>query len=234
MRSRTGHVTHLVSASLNITEQKQVEGQLRESEAHVEPCVVCNPESDDLMRRRVHVRADAPAVAEPLGALDLDRRKITVERIIRGGDEVAFDEAFRLRPGDEIEMSGSADAFIETAALFRSAESGGRDVESPARLAVSGDGAGGDGEAASVRPKVYGADWCALTSGFRTYLDRKDIPHDYYDVEKDEAAADAVRAIYGGKLKFPTVVVGDREMKNPTLDELDDALASVGLLPEQA
>ena len=65
--------------------------------------------------------------------------------------------------------------------------------------------------------------------GFRTYLDRKGIPFDYYNVEKDADAADVVRAMNNGKLKFPMVVVGDREMKNPTLGELDDALATVGL-----
>jgi len=205
---------------------------LRESDARVEPCVVCNPESNDLMRRRVHVRAESPATAEPLGALDLDRHGITVERIERDGESVAFDDDFRLHPGDEVEMSGSADAFAATAGLFRSAESGAE--EAPVRLGPSGDGAGGDGEAAPVRPKVYGADWCALTSGFRTYFDRHDIPYDYHDIEKDEAAADAARAMNDGKLKFPMVVVGDREMKNPTLDELDDALATVGLSPERA
>jgi CPA2 family monovalent cation:H+ antiporter-2 len=213
---------------------------LREAPATARPCVVCDPDRDDLMRRHVHVLNDAVAGAEPLGALGLADHGITVERILRGGEPVAFGDAFRLRPGDELEMSGSADAFLETAPLFRPAGLGtdahGVDLpdalHGPSPLDGRGEGIGGNGETPlPVRPKVYGADWCALTSGFRTYLNRKGIPYDYYDVEESEAAADEVRAMNSGKLKFPMVVIGEREMKNPTLDELDAALAGVGLVP---
>jgi mycoredoxin len=183
-------------------------------------------DDDELGRRHARVLDGSPAVAEPLGALGLARHGITVDRVLRGGEPVAFDEGFRLRPDDRIEMSGSADAFLTTAPLFRPAGVG---LDAHAGAAA---GAGGDGEAPFVvRPKVYGADWCALTSGFRTYLDRGGIAYDYHNVERDEAAAEAVRAMNGGKLKFPMVVVGEREMKNPTLDELDAALASAGLVP---
>ena len=34
----------------------------------------------------------------------------------------------------------------------------------------------------------------------------------------------------GGKRKFPMVVVGDKTLKNPALEELDAALHELGLL----
>ena len=77
---------------------------------------------------------------------------------------------------------------------------------------------------------VYGADWCGLTRGFRNYLDTLGVDFRYLNVEKDPFAAEAVRAMNGGKLKFPMVVVGPFTMKNPSLRELNTALDSAGLL----
>jgi monovalent cation:H+ antiporter-2, CPA2 family len=79
---------------------------------------------------------------------------------------------------------------------------------------------------------VYGADWCALTSGFRTYLRRREIPFTYRNVEEDPEAEAAVRAMNGGALKFPMVVTGSRALKNPTLDELETALRAEGVAAE--
>jgi mycoredoxin len=79
---------------------------------------------------------------------------------------------------------------------------------------------------------LYGADWCALTSGFRTYLRRREIPFTYRNVEEDPEAEAAVRALNGGALKFPMVVAGSRALKNPTLDELEAALRAEGVPAE--
>jgi mycoredoxin len=80
------------------------------------------------------------------------------------------------------------------------------------------------------RPVVYGADWCGLTRGFRNYLETLGIDYHYLNVEANAFAAEAVRAMNGGKLKFPMVVVGGQAMKNPKLRELNAALNASGLL----
>ena len=200
------------------------------------PAVVCHVDGETLVHRHVVVRDGAAAIGETVADLDLTHYGLTLLDVIRDGDAVEWNEAFRLVSGDQLELKGSADAFLAGAVLFRPAGLGtdeqGADVPDavhvPSPFTAGGDGAS-DEPLPRVRPKIYGADWCALTGGFRTYLDRKGIAFDYYNVEKDSDAADAVRAMNSGKLKFPMVVVGDREMKNPTLGELDDALASVGL-----
>ncbi len=206
---------------------------LRE-EAEAGTPIICHPDRATLARRHVHVRTDAAAAGQSLAALDLPRYDITVEQILRAAQPVETDGAFVLEPGDELVMTGSAEGFLESAPLFRPAglgldEHGANIPEAIAQSGGDGSASPVDDDRAPVRPRLYGADWCALTSGFRTYLDRKGIPFDYYNVEKDEAAADAVRVMNNGKLKFPMVVVGDREMKNPTLDELDAALDDAGL-----
>ena len=80
------------------------------------------------------------------------------------------------------------------------------------------------------RPLVYGADWCGLTRGFRNYLETVGIDYTYLNVERDGFAAEAVRAMNGGKLKFPMIVVGGHAMKNPPLRELNAALDAADLL----
>ena len=79
--------------------------------------------------------------------------------------------------------------------------------------------------------RVYGADWCPLTGGFRGYLKQEGVPYEYHDVKKDPQAEAAVRSMNGGEIKFPMVVVGEHAMKNPPIDELDGALRASGLLP---
>lgn len=80
------------------------------------------------------------------------------------------------------------------------------------------------------RPLVYGADWCGLTRGFRNYLETLGIEYQYLNVERDAFAAEAVRAMNGGKLKFPMVVVGAHAMKNPSLRDLNAALDAADFL----
>ena len=44
-------------------------------------------------------------------------------------------------------------------------------------------------------------------------------------------AAERVRGMNEGVLKFPMVVVGERVMKNPSLETLEQALAAHGVAP---
>ena len=78
--------------------------------------------------------------------------------------------------------------------------------------------------AIQVDTAVYGTKSCPLTRGIREWLGEHDIPYDFYDIESDEGAEERVRRMNGGKLKYPMVTVGDRVMKNPSDDELREAL----------
>lgn len=76
------------------------------------------------------------------------------------------------------------------------------------------------------KPKLqlYGTDWCPKSSALRNYMQSKWIEFDDFNVETDVQANARVREIYEGKLKFPTVVVGDDFIKNPTIPQLNEFL----------
>ena len=92
-----------------------------------------------------------------------------------------------------------------------------------------------------VKVQIYGADWCPLSLGFRKYLQSQNIAFEWLSVEQDPGAEAAAKAMNGGKLKFPMVVIGevgnywqaaDRAavLKNPKLAELTAALEEFGLV----
>ena len=80
---------------------------------------------------------------------------------------------------------------------------------------------------------VYGAAWCGLTHAFCNRLTTINVSHTYHDIETDPEAEEAVKTMNGGKRKFPMVVVGEVVMKNPPIQDLNEALERYGLL-EQA
>ncbi len=69
--------------------------------------------------------------------------------------------------------------------------------------------------------KLYGADWCPKSANLRNYLQSIWITFDDHNVETDLEAEETVRALYDGKLKFPTITFGDSHLKNPSISELD-------------
>ncbi len=72
---------------------------------------------------------------------------------------------------------------------------------------------------------VYGTTWCAATQMVRRYLDRMGIPYVFRDMERDQAAADRVRWWTGGYLSHPTVAIGGDVLVEPSMEELESALA---------
>ena len=76
----------------------------------------------------------------------------------------------------------------------------------------------------SQKPKLYGADWCPKTSGFRNYLQSEWVDFEFLDIEKDGVVMEAVKAMNGGQVKFPMVVVGNDQMKNPPIEKLRESL----------
>lgn len=76
----------------------------------------------------------------------------------------------------------------------------------------------------SKRIELYGADWCLKSSNLRNYMQSQWIEFDDFNVETDKDAEERVRKFYDGKLKFPTVVIDGKHIKNPSLKELDKFL----------
>lgn len=83
---------------------------------------------------------------------------------------------------------------------------------------------------AQVPIVVYGMRWCAATQMVRRYLDRLGIPYRYVDLEADPVAAARLRWLSGGSLRHPTVAIGGELLVQPTLEELQWALARAGML----
>ncbi len=76
---------------------------------------------------------------------------------------------------------------------------------------------------------VYGTDWCAQTMQVRRYLDRLGIPYRYVNLERDPQATERVRWWTGGYASHPTVYIGGEVLVEPTIGELEWALARSGL-----
>jgi mycoredoxin len=67
---------------------------------------------------------------------------------------------------------------------------------------------------------VYGRPGCAISQMIRRWLDRNGIPYHYVDVEQDPRARSRLEWITGGRVRSPTVVVGDDVLVQPTIEEL--------------
>ncbi len=80
--------------------------------------------------------------------------------------------------------------------------------------------------------RLYGTNWCLKSANLRNYLQSMWVDFEDYNVEEDEEAAERVRALYDGALKFPTVTYGTEHLKNPDITELQKFLKKNGLLDE--
>ncbi len=76
---------------------------------------------------------------------------------------------------------------------------------------------------------VYGTGWCAATRLARRSLDRLGIPYQYRDMDGDPTAESQVRWWTGGDASHPTLEIGGDILIEPTLAELQYALAKHGL-----
>lgn len=167
--------------------------------------------------RTIALRPDAPIIGMTIKEIGFDGKGLKVKIIKRGHTVVTLPPSeLTLKPGDQITLSGNARDFAACSLLFLEPQQ--NVPTSPPAFSTSfmkGD------------IHVYGADWCLLTGGFRTFFKRRDLPFTYHNIEEDEQAKEAVLAMNNGKLKFPMVVVGDVIMKNPPIDELEKVLEAV-------
>ncbi len=77
---------------------------------------------------------------------------------------------------------------------------------------------------------LYGADWCMKSANLRNYLQSIWVEFEDYNVEEDEEAAERVKSLYNGVLKFPTVTYDKEFLKNPKISELNAFLKKHHLL----
>jgi mycoredoxin len=75
------------------------------------------------------------------------------------------------------------------------------------------------------RVDVYGTSWCAASQRVRRLLDRLGVRYVYYDMEKDPQARQRVQWWAGGHPSHPTLQILGEILIEPTLDELQLALA---------
>ena len=79
---------------------------------------------------------------------------------------------------------------------------------------------------------VYGTRWCAASQMVRRHLDRLGVPYSWVDLDLDPTAARQVAWLTGGDISHPTVSVGGEVLVEPSLGELDGALARAGWIPD--
>jgi len=78
--------------------------------------------------------------------------------------------------------------------------------------------------------KVYGADWCHMTTDTLNCLKRLNVQFDYINIERDKQAAAWVREQNHGKEKKPTLDINGRVLTEPDDDELEEVLREMKLL----
>lgn len=78
--------------------------------------------------------------------------------------------------------------------------------------------------------KVYGADWCGLTTRTLSHLEDLGLPFDYINVEEDPAASEWVKQQNGGKEKKPTLDIDGQVVTAPSNSQLDEVLREAKIL----
>jgi glutaredoxin len=72
--------------------------------------------------------------------------------------------------------------------------------------------------------KVYGADWCPLTTQALKHLRQLRVPLEYINIERDPAAADWVKRQNNGKELKPTIDIDGLILSEPSDQELETAV----------
>ncbi len=72
---------------------------------------------------------------------------------------------------------------------------------------------------------VYGADWCLQAVRTARFLEKKQIPFTWIDVDQSQEASARVRSINNGNRSIPTLVFEDgTTLTEPGLKELAETL----------
>jgi mycoredoxin len=77
---------------------------------------------------------------------------------------------------------------------------------------------------------IYGNRWCGITQMVRRMLDRAGIGYEYVDLDLHPDIKRRLRWLVGGDLHNPVVNIGGQWLEQPSLRELQWALARHGLV----
>lgn len=70
--------------------------------------------------------------------------------------------------------------------------------------------------------KLYGTERCHKTKYYQVFLEAQKLKYTFFDVEKNEDFAEDLRNLYSNrKLNFPTLVIGNKKLRNPTDKDLN-------------
>jgi mycoredoxin len=72
---------------------------------------------------------------------------------------------------------------------------------------------------------VYGRRWCGISQMIRRYLDRLGVPYQYVDMDQHPEAEQQLAWLTGGRVRSPTIALGDQLLVQPSTQELARALA---------
>jgi glutaredoxin len=78
--------------------------------------------------------------------------------------------------------------------------------------------------------KVYGADWCHMTTDTLAHLKHLGVAYEYIDIERDKKAAAWVRAQNHGKERKPTLDINGTILIEPDNEELEETLRELKIL----
>lgn len=72
---------------------------------------------------------------------------------------------------------------------------------------------------------IYGTARCHKSQFYIRYFEQLGIPFVFLDVEEDEVYERELRSLYdSGKLNFPTIIIKDKKLRNPTVSDLEEWL----------
>jgi mycoredoxin len=77
---------------------------------------------------------------------------------------------------------------------------------------------------------VYGRRWCGISQMIRRYLDRLGVPYEYVDMDQNPAVERQLSWLTGGRVRSPTIRLGDQLLVQPSTHELSRALARQGVI----
>lgn len=76
---------------------------------------------------------------------------------------------------------------------------------------------------------LYGKQGHAYTVAFKNFLNSTDIPYIYKDVSKDATAREHSKELYGGVVKYPTLIVNEEVYLTPTTEEFNKIMQDLKL-----
>lgn len=86
------------------------------------------------------------------------------------------------------------------------------------------------GPAGDLTVAIYGNRWCGLTQQIRRALDRAGIDYEYVDLDAYPQVEQRLRMLAGASLRTPVIHIGGDWLMEPTLWQVQAALARHGAL----